>query len=493
MQYISTRNKNKKYSAAEVIKMGISPEGGLFVPEEKPTLTQDEFKKLANMPYWERAANILHIYLSDFTLDELKTYTQKAYASFDNERTVPMTKLNDKLFVQELWHGPTCAFKDVALQLLPYLMTASAKKVGNTEEIVILTATSGDTGKAALEGFADVEGTKIIVFYPKEGVSAIQKQQMVTQEGGNVCVVAVDGNFDDAQTGVKQIFTNDELNQWMSENGFTFSSANSINWGRLAPQIVYYVSAYVDLVKNGELNEGESFNVCVPTGNFGNILASYYAKEMGVPINLFICASNANNVLTDFFNTGEYNKNRAFYQTTSPSMDILVSSNLERLLFEMSGQNDKQIATWMEALNSEGIYTIESLMNNDTFKQFRAFYANDEKTGETIKATFDAFDYVMDTHTAVGMAAIENTDTMGKITVLASTASPYKFAEDVLTALGSDVGELDSETQKLKKLQQLSEMVIPTSLAELEKKQVYHETECKKDNMDKVIIDFLTK
>ena len=368
----------------------------------------------------------------------------------------------------ELWHGPTCAFKDMALQILPYLLTTSIKKLGTDKKVVILVATSGDTGKAALEGFKDVPGTSILVFYPDNGVSAMQKKQMTTQEGANVGVCAIKGNFDDAQNGVKAIFTNREIAAELDKNGMMFSSANSINWGRLAPQIIYYVSSYAQLLKDGEINEGDKINIVVPTGNFGNILAGYYAKHMGVPVNKLICASNANNVLTDFIKTGVYDRNRKFYATISPSMDILSSSNLERLLYHLCGENDAQIREWFGKLASNGKYEVSEDVKKALFDEFYAGCCNDEQTKATIKEYFDKFSYTCDTHTAVAVSVYEEyvkaTGDKTK-TVIASTASPYKFSGSVLSAIGEDTDR--TSLTSLISLLRCSKLPVPASLAAL--------------------------
>ena len=362
MLYNSTRDNNAVVSSSVAIASGISKEGGLFVPQSVPVLSAEDFANMKALDYVGRANYVFKNFLTDFSEEELKYCTEGAYlGSFDENRPAPLKALNDKVNILELWHGPTCAFKDLALQILPYLLTTSAKKVGGGKKTVILVATSGDTGKAALEGFKDVENTEIMVFYPNDGVSAMQQLQMNTQAGENVYVCAINGNFDDAQTGVKTIFTNDEVKALLDKNNMGFSSANSINWGRLAPQIIYYISAYLDLLDKGEDYLKDGFNVVVPTGNFGNILAAYYAKEMGVPINKLICASNSNNVLTDFINSGTYDRNRAFYTTISPSMDILISSNLERMLYELTGHDDKQVSAWQNSLKNEGKYTVTLL------------------------------------------------------------------------------------------------------------------------------------
>lgn len=471
MEYVSTRDKSKKVSSAYAIATGIAPDGGLYCPTEFPRLTHDEFKALRKMNYKERAALILGKFLTDFTAEELADFAEKAYADekFGGPDTAPLVKLADGKNMLELWHGPTCAFKDMALQMLPHLLTASLKKIGEQRTCCILVATSGDTGKAALEGFADVEGTRIMVYYPVDGVSPMQKLQMVTQKGANVQVCAIRGNFDDAQSAVKRIFTDAETARKMDEAGLMFSSANSINWGRLAPQIAYYVSAYCDMRAAGVLAHGERMNVCVPTGNFGNILAAYIAKQMGVPIAKLICASNANNVLTDFFKAGgTYNKNRPFYTTVSPSMDILISSNLERLLYFVSGQNDEEVRALMGKLASDGAYTISSEMQAALAADFDAGCCDDAQTAETIRRIWETEHYLCDTHTAVAVKVYE--DYRARTgdetpTVIASTASPFKFCRAVAEALGTEI-EKDDVTQ-LDALTALTGIAAPAPLEAL--------------------------
>ncbi|MCI5892579.1 MAG: threonine synthase [Clostridiales bacterium] len=476
MKYISTRDKSLKLSSAEAIKRGLSEDGGLFVPEEFPKITKAEINSLVDKSYIERANYILAKYLTDFTKEEIAKCTNGAYGGgkFSSEKVAPVIKINDSEYILELWHGPTCAFKDMALQILPHFMTTSMKKTGEDKTIVILVATSGDTGKAALEGFKDVDGTKIIVFYPSEGVSDIQKLQMVTQSGNNVCVEGINGNFDDAQNGVKKIFTDADLGAELEKNGYAFSSANSINWGRLVPQIVYYISAYCDMIEGGEIKNGDKINVCVPTGNFGNILAAYYAKKMGLPINKLICASNKNDVLTDFIRTGEYNKNRDFYQTVSPSMDILISSNLERLLFDISGNDDKKISKMMSDLSKKGQYKLTKTLHNKITNLFWGGCCDDYFTKEQIWKTFAEDDYTLDTHTAVAVDVykqyISETGDMTK-TIIASTASPFKFNSSVLSALGVETNG-KSEFELLEYLKEKSDMDIPKSLAELKNKKI---------------------
>ena len=409
MKFISTRGKSPAVTAAEAIRRGLAPDGGLYVPDELPVFSASELEALYALPYAELSAAVLERFLPGFSREELLDYTKKAYPSFDDDAVVPLHALGDKLWTMELFHGPTCAFKDVALQILPYLLAASVRKCADDHTVAILVATSGDTGKAALEGFADVPGTKIAVFYPDGGVSDIQRAQMATQGGNNVLVLAVRGNFDDAQTGVKDIFADAALASELDRAGVVLSSANSINWGRLAPQIAYYVSAYCDMVAAGTIAQGDKINVCVPTGNFGNILAAYIAKKMGLPVNKFICASNRNNVLTDFFKKGgEYNRNRDFFTTTSPSMDILISSNLERLLFFASDFNDKLVAELMGKLNTEGSYKVAEDVFAKIEAEFDAGCCDDSHAADTINKLWKDENYLCDTHTAVAVRVYED-------------------------------------------------------------------------------------
>ena len=442
MNYTSTRDNSVKASAAYAIATGISPDGGLYVPESIPALTPDELMAAAKENYRDRAVRVLGKYLTDFTEEELRECVNGAYTGkFGGEDVAPVVDIANNRFVLELWHGPTCAFKDMALQLLPHLLTRSVKKTCDGKEIVILVATSGDTGKAALEGFRDVPGTRIIVFYPVEGVSALQKRQMVTQEGENVGVCAIKGNFDDAQTGVKRIFTDAEIAAELDKHNMAFSSANSINWGRLAPQIVYYISAYADLMNKGVIRMGDKVNVVVPTGNFGNILAAYYAKKMGLPIGKLVCASNANNVLTDFLRTGVYDRNRQFHTTISPSMDILISSNLERLIYDLSGCDSKRVKGWMDSLAATGRYEVDEDVKARISELFWAGCCDDASTQATIREVFESEGYLSDTHTAVALNVYEQyTKEFGADvpTIIASTASPYKFAPAVLGAVAAD-------------------------------------------------------
>lgn len=497
MNYNSTRNKEIRCESAYAIKTGISSDGGLFVPECIPYISADFIAELSQLSYRERASKVLGLYLSDFSAEELDDCTKNAYTAekFGSDTIAPVYKLDESRHILELWHGPTCSFKDMALQILPHLLTKSIKKTGEDKKVVILVATSGDTGKAALEGFRDVEGTGIIVFYPNNGVSKIQQLQMATQEGNNVGVVAVNGNFDDAQTGVKKIFTDENYKAELGENGVMLSSANSINWGRLAPQIVYYFSAYCDMINSGEINNGDDINIVVPTGNFGNILAAYYAKMMGLPVNKLICASNSNNVLTEFIRTGIYDRNRKFFTTISPSMDILISSNLERLLYHISGCDDKLVAEYMSKLSSDGKYTVSDSIMNQISDLFFADFCDDYETQETIAAINKEFGYTPDTHTAVAINVydkyVKATEDNRK-TVIASTANPFKFNESVINAIaGEGASEGLDEFALLDKLCELSKMEIPASLGELKTKKVRFTTVCNKEDMKEETNKFL--
>ena len=480
MHYVSTRDSSRRLTASQAIVEGLSRDGGLYLPESIPQLTLADIRALARLSYPERAAKIMKLYLEEFSEEELLGFAQKAYgpAKFDTPAAAPVVQLADNTYIQELWHGPTCAFKDMALQMLPYLLTASLKKTGEEKTVCILVATSGDTGKAALEGFRDVDRTKILVFYPDGGVSEIQKLQMVTQEGRNVGVCAVRGNFDDAQTGVKRIFGDDAFAKELVEKGYVLSSANSINWGRLVPQVAYYFSAYADLLARGEIKMGDEVNFCVPTGNFGNILAAYYAKRMGLPVGRLVCASNSNNVLFDFIEQGVYNANRPFHKTTSPSMDILVSSNLERLLYELCGRKDGQVTQWMQALKNGGVYTVDDNTHRALTESFDAGWADDEKAAETIRTVRDAHGYTMDPHTAVAWTVAEEYAKRtgdNRPMVVVSTASPYKFSRSVLTAIvGEGAAEGLDEFACADKLETLSGMRMPASLRELRGKAQRH-------------------
>ena len=496
MKYNSTRNRSHIVTAAMAMKNGLSPEGGLYVPEIFPTLTKEDYTYLIDASYIKRASYILKKFLDEFSLEELEEACEKAYGNhkFGEKEPTPLYYFDDQTAYLELWHGPTCAFKDMALQMLPHLLTASVKKTGDDRTVCILVATSGDTGKAALDGFSDVDGAKIIVFYPKDGVSQIQKLQMITQKGDNVFVSGVDGNFDDAQTGVKTIFTDEAFNQELNREGVILSSANSINWGRLVPQVVYYISAYCDLVKEKKISFGDSFNVCVPTGNFGNILAAYYAKQMGLPIGKLICASNSNNVLTDFINTGVYDRNRAFMLTMSPSMDILISSNLERYLYDVSGKDDGYINRLMTQLKEEGKYEVTEAIREKIKEDFYGGFATEEETLLEIEAAFSKKKYLMDTHTAVASCVLkkyrEQTND-NTVTVVASTASPYKFADSVLKGLKE--APKGDEFERLDYLQKITGLPLPTQLAELKTMEKRFTTYSKKEEMKQVVSQFLAK
>lgn len=492
MKYTSTRDNSLSVSSATAISQGISKEGGLFVPESFPQFSLERISSMVSMPYVQRAKEILREYLTDFTEEELNYCVEGAYeaSKFSSEKIAPTVNINKNENILELWHGPTCAFKDMALQLLPYLMTVSAKKAASGKEIVILVATSGDTGKAALEGFKNVENTRILVFYPVDGVSKMQKLQMATQEGENVAVCAIEGNFDDAQSAVKAIFTNDEIKSKLAQKNMMFSSANSINWGRLVPQIVYYFSAYCDLAEQGRISVGDEINVVVPTGNFGNILAAYYAKKMGLPIKKLICASNSNNVLTDFLTTGAYNKNRKFYTTTSPSMDILISSNLERLLYHISGNDDSLIGDLMNKLANDGKYFVNDTMLSAIKADFAAGFADEASVKNTIKK----YKYLLDPHTAVAVKVYEDyvNNTGDDIpTVIDSTASPYKFPKSVYSALFDGKDFDGDEFETLEELSRVSETEAPAPIKALKNKPVRFKEVCRKDNMSEMVFKLL--
>lgn len=489
MYYKSTRGGLDNITSAEAIKRGLAPDGGLFVPETAVKLAPEEIYSLAGMNYKERAVFILERFLDDYTHAELLDCVNGAYGNgkFDADAVAPVLKLNDNVYILELWHGPTCAFKDVALQILPHLLVKAVQKTGESAETVILVATSGDTGKAALEGFRDVKGIRIIAFYPEDGVSQVQKMQMVTQGGGNVCSIAVKGNFDDTQNGVKAIFSDKALNDEMLQKGFKFSSANSINWGRLVPQIVYYFSAYADLLASKKITAGEKINFVVPTGNFGNILAAWYARKMGLPINKLICASNENNVLTEFINTGVYNRNREFKKTISPSMDILISSNLERLLYELTGHDGPQVVDWMNQLKTEGRYTIYGEARRKISEMYWASCTTEAEILKTIKAIYEDYDYVVDTHTAVGIDVYDkyviSTGDMTR-TVIVSTASPFKFNGSVVRAIfGEEAIAGKTEFELLDILAGKCGMKIPAGLDGLEDKEILHTKTCSREAM----------
>lgn len=471
MMYLSTRDKTARLSAPQAIAQGLSLDGGLFTPERLPQLSKEDIQALMGMNYQQRAAYIMSLFLPEFTKEELTLFSSQAYEKFDAPAVAPLYHLDETTHFLELWHGPTCAFKDMALQMLPYLLTASLEKTGEEKTVCILVATSGDTGKAALEGFCDVARTKILVFYPQDGVSDIQKLQMTTQDGGNVGVCAVHGNFDDAQTGVKRIFSDVNLRERLAGRGYFLSSANSINWGRVLPQIVYYCSAYCDLVNAGAAPNGKAVNFCVPTGNFGNILSGYYAKKMGIPIDKLICASNTNNVLTDFIWTGVYDRNRPFYTTTSPSMDILISSNLERLLFDLSGGDDAIIRGYMSELSETGRYEISKDMKLELSKTFHAGYCQDADAAASILDIYQKHGYLIDTHTAVAVNVLKQyRNDSGDQTpaVIVSTASPFKFCDSVLDALGVD--QKMEGTEIIRQLSEVSGVNAPAPLLDLANK-----------------------
>lgn len=490
--YKSTRNDDVAVTASQAILKGLADDGGLFVPERIPSLDLDT-ETLAGMSYQETAYAVMKQFLTDFTEEELKSCIAKAYdKKFDTEEIAPLKKVDDAYYL-ELFHGATIAFKDMALSILPHLLTTSARKNQVKNEIVILTATSGDTGKAALAGFADVPGTRIVVFYPKNGVSPIQEKQMITQKGDNTFVVGIRGNFDDAQTGVKNMFGDRELAEEMDRAGFQFSSANSINIGRLVPQIVYYVYAYAKLYGRKEISEGEKINVVVPTGNFGNILAAYYAKQMGVGIGKLICASNENKVLYDFFGTGAYDRNREFILTTSPSMDILISSNLERLIYKIGGSDAKKNAAFMEALSREGRYEITPEMRKE-LQDFYGNYATEQETAEEIASVYKKTGYVMDTHTAVASSVYRKYREETKdqtVSVIASTASPYKFTRSVMDAIDREKFDSMSDFELVDELCRLSGVPVPGAIEEIRTAPVLHDTVVEKDEMKKVVKRFL--
>ena len=485
MQYISTRNMGAQYSASQAIVQGLAKDGGLLTPFYIPKLPNKALEDMKSMSYQHRAVYIMKQFLEEFSVKELTDFANAAYGpeKFDTPAVAPVRTVDGNTHCLELWHGPTCAFKDMALQMLPHLLSASLVKTEEEKTACILVATSGDTGKGALEGFKDVPRTKILVFYPKDGVSEVQQLQMVTQEGGNVGVAAVYGNFDDAQTGVKRLFSDQELARELADKGYFFSSANSINWGRVLPQIVYYISAYCDLLRDEKVQPGQSVNVCVPTGNFGNILAAYYAREMGVPIDQLICASNRNNVLTDFIRTGVYDRNRDFYNTMSPSMDILISSNLERLLFALTQDTD-EVKGYMKELTATGRYQVRDRVKEKLQKRFKGYFCDDKETQRVIREIYDKHGYLIDTHTAVAFSALEQyRKETGDETacIVASTASPFKFCNSVLEALGES-----SIAQGLDALDQLSEKTgqpAPAPLAGLRNKQVRFTETVEKDHM----------
>lgn len=490
--YSSTRNGEEKVTASKAILKGLADDGGLFVPESIPKLDVT-IEELAKMSYQETAYAVMKLFFTDFTEEELKNCINKAYDSkFDTEEIAPLVEA-DGAYYLELFHGATIAFKDMALSILPHLLTTAAKKNQVNNEIVILTATSGDTGKAALAGFADVEGTKIVVFYPKDGVSPIQKQQMVTQKGDNTYVVGINGNFDQAQTGVKKMFSDKELAKELDAAGYQFSSANSINIGRFIPQITYYVYAYAKLYANGKIAKDEKINIVVPTGNFGNILSAFYAKNMGLPVAKLICASNENKVLYDFFETGKYDKNREFILTSSPSMDILISSNLERLIYWAAGNDAKKNVEFMTALTKDGVYEITPQMQ-EKLKDFYGNYASEEETAEAIRTLYEKTGYILDTHTAVaasvyGKYKAETKDEQ-TATVIASTASPFKFSRSVMDAIDPKYDAME-EFELIDELSKIGNVKIPNAIEEIRNAPVRHKATCEVDEMPRVVKEFL--
>ncbi|MCR5526863.1 MAG: threonine synthase [Lachnospiraceae bacterium] len=492
LMYKSTRDSNVSVKASQAILKGLCDDGGLFVPEKIPALGKS-LKDLSEMDYKDVAYEVMKEFITDFSEEELKNCINNAYdEKFDTEEIAPLVEA-DGAFYLELFHGKTIAFKDMALSILPHLMITSARKNNIKNDIVILTATSGDTGKAALAGFADVKGTKIIVFYPKDGVSPVQKLQMVTQKGDNTFVVGVDGNFDDCQTGVKKMFADKELKDELAAKGYQFSSANSINIGRLVPQIVYYVYAYTRLLKNEMITDGQKINIVVPTGNFGNILAANYAKQMGLPVKKLICASNENKVLFDFFRTGTYDRNRQFILTSSPSMDILISSNLERMIYHISGDDAKATAEFMKELRESGRYTITDKMKAG-LKDFCGYYASEEATAAKISSLFEDTGYVIDTHTAVAGSAYDQyvKDTADETTtVIASTASPFKFARSVMTAIDKEYDSKD-DFELVDELSKIGNVAVPNAIEEIRNADVRHKTVCSVDGMKAEVQKFLS-
>jgi len=495
--YISTRGNYEKVRASEAIKLGMVPKGGLFVPESIPTINMEELYNIDGALYQSLAEKILNLYLDDYSPEEVKECVSNAYneTNFAHPAMAPVVKLKEGAYILELWHGPTAAFKDMALQIMPYFLSKAIKKVGSDKEVVILVATSGDTGKAALEGFKNVPGIKIIVFFPHNGVSKVQELQMTTTDGNNTYVVAVKGNFDDCQSAVKKIFADNGFKEILDKRGYELSSANSINWGRLLPQIVYYFAAYLQLVKKGEVTPGEKINFVVPTGNFGNILAGWYAKKMGLPVNKLICASNENKVLTDFFSTGVYDRKREFKQTNSPSMDILISSNLERFLFEITNHNAEKVNQWMQDLNTTGKFTVDAETKKAIDTILVGGFATEEETLATIKKVFTKEGYTLDTHTAVAVKVYneyaEKTRDTHK-SVIDATASPFKFNASVLEAIkGKDAVKDKDEFAIVEELSKVSGLPIHSGLKDLDKKTVLHKTVCEKDEIKKAVENIL--
>ena len=493
MNFISTRGiENKFVSAAYAIKTGIASDGGLYMPESIPQFSEGELENLSKLNYFERAAHVIGKFLTDYSYEELLEDAKNAYSPDKfGKNPAPTTSVCDGISMLELWHGPTCAFKDMALQIMPRLFVRALKKTDESRTALILVATSGDTGKAALEGYRDINGTKILVFYPTDGVSRVQKLQMQTQEGCNLSVLGIKGNFDDAQSGVKKIFGSEDMTKSLNDKGYFFSSANSINWGRLVPQIVYYVSSYLDMVNSGKISMGEKIDVCVPTGNFGNIFAGYIAKLMGLPIEKLICASNSNNVLTDFLSTGIYDKNRSFYQTMSPSMDILISSNLERLLYLTAGQ--VKTREYMQLLANEGKYRVDDEVFTKIKDNFIGYYADEAETQQTIKTVFEKENCLIDTHTSVAVCSAKkymNAYGAERKILVVSTASPYKFAKDVYKSLAGSAKFTD-DTEALDALSTLTGVECPTPLSSVLSKPILHAETIEREGMNNAVLDFI--
>ena len=494
MKYYSTRDKSLRMDAAQAIKMGLSRDGGLLTPCEIPKVDVEFLRALIPASYQERAARVMALYLTDYTESELFEFAENAYGpdKYDTSAVAPVRTVDETTHCLELWHGPTSAFKDMALQMLPQLLSASLRKTGEDKTACILVATSGDTGKAAMEGFADVPQTRILVFYPKDGVSTVQEMQMVTQEGANVDVCSVVGNFDDTQSGVKRIFSDESIRSALNGRGYFLSSANSINWGRILPQVVYYISAYCDLVRDNRIAMGDKVNFCVPTGNFGDILAAYYAKRMGLPVGRLICASNCNNVLTDFLRTGVYDRNRPFHNTMSPSMDILISSNLERLLFDLSGENDGEVRRCMESLAATGRYEVSNDVRTCLRDQYWGGFCDESGTAATIAEYYRKHSYLIDPHTAVAANVMEQyrRETGDKtVTVFVSTASPYKFCDHVLEAVGETPESRG--VQLIDQLQRFSGVSAPKRLAALKGKKRRFDRSVEREAMENVVLEFL--
>ena len=493
MKYYSTRDSALRIGGAEAVKMGLSRDGGLLTPETIPQIGADFLNSLVHASYQRRAAKVMALYLTDYSEEELLGFAENAYGpdKFDHPAAAPLRKVDGSTHCLELWHGPTSAFKDMALQMLPQLLSAALRKTGEDKTVCILVATSGDTGKAAMEGFADVPQTRIMVFYPRDGVSDVQKAQMVTQEGRNVGVCAVAGNFDDAQAGVKRIFSDGAIRKTLADRGYFLSSANSINWGRILPQVVYYISAYCDLLRDGEIKMGDKVNFCVPTGNFGDILAAYYAKRMGLPVGRLICASNRNDVLTDFIRTGVYDRNRAFHTTMSPSMDILISSNLERLLFDLSGGNDELVREYMGQLAETGRYEITPGMKKRLQEVFYGGFCGEEETKSTIEMLYQ-YGYLIDTHTAVAAKVLTDYrhETGDKTpAVFVSTASPYKFGDSVLGAIGETPAE--DSLERIAQMERVTGVGAPARLAGLKGKDIRFHDVTEKELMEEKVLEFL--